>query len=62
MYNASHQYKILEHLQFGNIFVNACVEFIQQQELTSQFNDPDIRKGELEVDTNVYHINKTNSF
>lgn len=25
MYNASHQYKILEHLQFGNIFVNAYI-------------------------------------
>ena len=33
MYNASHQYEIMEQLQIGNISLNTCIDFIQQQEL-----------------------------
>ena len=33
MYNASHRYKIMEHLQIGNMFLNTFSYFIQQQEL-----------------------------
>ena len=32
MYNASHQYKIMEQLQIGNMSLNICIDFIQQQE------------------------------
>ena len=33
MYNASHRYKIMKQLQIGNMSLNTCVDFIQQQEL-----------------------------
>ena len=32
MYNASHRYKIMEQLQIGNMSLNTCIDFIQQQE------------------------------
>ena len=37
MYNASHWYKILEQLQIGNISLNTCIDFIQQQELVQEY-------------------------
>ena len=33
IYNASHWYKIIEQLQIGNISLNTCIDFIQQQKL-----------------------------
>ena len=33
MYNASHRYKIMEQQQIGNVSLNTCIDFIQQQEL-----------------------------
>ena len=30
VYNASHQYKIMEQLQIGNISLNTCIDFLQQ--------------------------------
>ena len=33
MYNASHRYKIMEQIQIGNMTLNTCIDFIQQQEL-----------------------------
>ena len=38
MYNASHRYKIMEQLQIGNMFLNTCIDFIQQQELIQRYN------------------------
>ena len=38
MYNASHRYKIMEQLQIGNMSLNTCIDFIQQQELIQKFN------------------------
>ena len=29
MYNASHQYKIMEQLQIGNMCLNTCIDFVQ---------------------------------
>ena len=37
MYSASHQYKIME-LQIGNMSLNTCIDFIQQQELIQKYN------------------------
>ena len=38
MYNASHWYKIMEQLQIGNMSLNTCIDFIQQQELIQKYN------------------------
>ena len=38
MYNASHRYEIMEQLQIGNISLNTCIDFIQQQELIQNYN------------------------
>ena len=38
IYNVSHQYKIMEQLQIGNISLNTCIDFIQQQELIQKYN------------------------
>ena len=38
MYNSSHQYKIMEQLQIGNMSLNSCIEFIQKQELIQKYN------------------------
>ena len=38
MYNASHRYKIMEQLQIGNMSLNTCIDFIQQQELIQKYN------------------------
>ena len=34
MYNASHQYKIMEQLQIGNMSLNTCIDFIQATRTT----------------------------
>ena len=31
VYNAPHLYKIMEQLQIGNMSLNTCIDFIQQQ-------------------------------
>ena len=36
-YNASHWYKIKEQRQIGNMSLNICIEFIQQQELRKKY-------------------------
>ena len=33
IYNASHQYEIMEQLQIGNMSLNIWIDCIQQQEL-----------------------------
>ena len=33
MYNTSYRYKIMKQLQIGNMSLNTCIDFIQQQEL-----------------------------
>ena len=38
MYNASHWYKIVEQLQIGNMSLNNCINFMQQQELIKKYN------------------------
>ena len=38
MYNASHRYKIMEQQQIGNMSLNSCIDFIQQQELIQKYN------------------------
>ena len=38
MYNASHRYKIIEQLQIGNVSLNTCIDFIQQQEIIQKCN------------------------
>ena len=38
MFNALHRYKIMEQLQIGNMFLNNCMDFIQQQELIQECN------------------------
>ena len=38
MYNASHRYKIMEQQQIGNMSLNTCIDFIQQQELIQKYN------------------------
>ena len=38
MFNASHWYKIMKQLQIGNMSLNACIDFIQQQELIQKYN------------------------
>ena len=38
MYNASYQYKMMEQLQIGNMSLNTCIDFIQQQELIQKYN------------------------
>ena len=37
MYNASHQYKIMEHQQIGNRSLNTCINLMQQQELIQKY-------------------------
>ena len=37
-YNASHRYKIMEPLQIGNMSLNTCIDFTQQQGLTQKYN------------------------
>ena len=38
MYNTSHKYKIMGQLQIGNMFLNICIDFIQQKELIQKYN------------------------
>ena len=37
MYNAWHQYKIMEQLQIGNMSLNTSIDFIRQQELIQKY-------------------------
>ena len=37
MYNALHRYKIMEQLPIGNMSLNTCIDFIQQQELIQKY-------------------------
>ena len=38
IYNASYWCKIMEQLQIGNMSLNTCIEFIQQQDLIQEHN------------------------
>ena len=38
MCNASHQYKMMEQLQIGNMSLNTCIDLIQQKELIQKYN------------------------
>ena len=38
VYNATQRYKIMEQLQIGNLSLNTCNDFIQQQELIQKYN------------------------
>ena len=38
MYKASHRYKIMERQQIGNMSLNTCIDFIQQQGLIQKYN------------------------
>ena len=57
MYNASHRYKILEQLQKGNMSLNTCIDFIQQQELIQKYNqDKSQYSEEIFADTYMLKI------
>ena len=38
MYNASHQYKMMEQIQIGDRSLNTCIDFILQEELIQKYN------------------------
>ena len=57
MYNASHQYKIMEQLQIGNIYLNTCIDFIQQQELIQKYNHFKSQPSE-QIFANTYMLKK----
>ena len=57
MYNALHQYKIMEQLQIGNMSLNTCIDFIQQQELIQKYN-PDKSQHSEQIFANNYMLKK----
>ena len=57
MYNASHWYKIMELLQIGNISLNTCIDFIEQQELIQKYND-DLSQPSVQIFTDTYILKK----
>ena len=58
MCNLSHRCKLLEQLQLGDMSLNACVEFIQQQELIEKFNQNENPNSEPRV-AETFTIKKT---
>ena len=38
LYNTSHRYKIMEQVQIGNMSLNTCIDFQQQQNLMQEYN------------------------
>ena len=57
MYNASHRYKIMEPLQIGNMSLNTCIDFIQQQELIQKYNHNKSQRSE-QIFTDSYMLKK----
>ena len=53
MYNASHWYKIMEQLQIGNMSLNTCIDFIQQQELIQKYHYKSQPNEQIFTDTYV---------
>ena len=56
MYNASHLYKIMEQLQIGNMSLNTCIDFIQQ-ELIQKYNH-DKSQPSKQIFTDTYMLKK----
>ena len=61
MHYVTHRNKILEQMQLGNMSLKACIDFLQQQELTEQFQKPNNRPYYLEVvdihaEENIYKM------
>ena len=46
MYNALYRYKIMEQLQIGNMSLNTCIDFTQQQELIQKYNHDESQPNE----------------
>ena len=57
IYNVSHQYKIMEHLQIRNMSLNTYIDFIQQQELIQKYNH-DKSQSSKQIFTNTYMLKK----
>ena len=57
MYNASHRYKIMEQLQIGNMSLNSCIDFIQQQELIQKYNHDKNQPSE-QICADIYMLKK----
>lgn len=57
MCNASHRYKIMEQLQIGNMSLNTCIDFIQQQELIQKYNHHKSQPSE-QIFADMYMLKK----
>ena len=57
MYNASHRHKIIEQLQIGNMSLNTCIDFIQQQELIQKYNDDKSQPSE-QIFADIYMLKR----
>ena len=57
MYNASHKYKIMGQLQIGNMFLNICIDFIQQKELIQKYNHDKSQSSE-QIFADTYMLKK----
>ena len=57
MYNASHRYKIMEQLQIGDMSLNTCIDYMQQQELIQKYNhDKSQPSKQMFADTYILKI------
>ena len=45
LYNASNWYKMMEQLQIGNMSLNTCIDFIQQQELIQKYKNDKVNSA-----------------
>ena len=50
-------HKILERLQIGNMSLNTCIDFIQQQELVQKYN-PDKSQPSEQIIAGTYMLKK----
>ena len=57
IYNASHQYKIIEQLQIVNMFLDTCIDFIQQQELIQKYSHNKSQPSK-QIFANTYKLKK----
>ena len=57
MYDASHRDKILEQLQIGNMSLNTCIDFIQQQEFIQKYNHFKSQPSE-QIFADIYMLKK----
>ena len=55
MYNASHRHKIIEQLQIGNMSLNICIDYIQQQELIQKYNQDKSQSSE-QIFADIYML------